>query len=350
MQSTRQLRWLPDPGASPLGPWPGEFLGFPGGHLHVRRVPDGRGGEPAVFVHGLGGASTNWTDLAWLLADVVDGIALDLPGFGLSDPPPGGDYRLATHVRAVEAVVGRAGAPVHLFGNSLGGAVCVRLAAAQPRLVRSLTLISPALPDFAPWRLRDPRLGVLLLPGLRELAAARIARGSPQVRAERVIRLCYADASRVPRVRVEQAAAEISRRDQLEWTGSALVRSLSGLVRAQLGPAGLWASAQRIQAPTLLIWGRRDRLVHHSVGRRAVRKIPGARLLVLPDCGHVAQMEAPMAVAQAWIEQVSGSRIEQVSVFGMEQVSGSRVKQVSGSRAEGDQATYLRGQRGEEEQ
>lgn len=307
MQSAPRLRQLPDPGACPLGPWPGEFLESAAGRIHLRRVSDGRGVEPAVFVHGLGGAATNWTDLAWLLADIVDGVALDLPGFAFSDPPPDNDYRLATHVRAVEAVLRRLGGPVHLFGNSLGGAVCVRLAAAQPRLVRSLTLVSPALPDPAWWRVRDPRLGLLLVPGLRELVVRRLSRTSPKVRAGRVARLCFADPSRVPAQRVAEAEEEIRRRDELEWAGPALVRSLAGLVRAQVGPSGLWASAKRIEAPTLLIWGRRDRLVHHRVGQRAVRSIPGARLVILPDCGHVAQMEAPLTVARAWLELVSGA-------------------------------------------
>src|SRR5438309_1353062 len=94
-----------------LPPWPGEREAG----LLVRRTPP-QGNEPALFVHGLGGASTNWTDLMGLLADEVDGAALDLPGFGWSDPPTGPTYRLGVHVRAVVETLERWDrGPVHLF-------------------------------------------------------------------------------------------------------------------------------------------------------------------------------------------------------------------------------------------
>ena len=58
-----------------------------GTQTFVRRTPATRpGAEPALYVHGLGGSSQNWTDLAYLLADRLDGEAIDLPGFGHSDP------------------------------------------------------------------------------------------------------------------------------------------------------------------------------------------------------------------------------------------------------------------------
>ena len=69
--------------------------------------------ERALYVHGLGGASTNWTDLAALLAVRFDGWAVDLPGFGRSQPPPRGRYSIRGHVRAVidvlEHIVGQPG-------------------------------------------------------------------------------------------------------------------------------------------------------------------------------------------------------------------------------------------------
>ena len=70
-------------------------------------------------------------------------------GFGLSPPPDDGDYSMPAHVRAVVRLIESEGrVPVHLFGNSLGGAVATVVAARRPELVRTLTLVSPALPDF----------------------------------------------------------------------------------------------------------------------------------------------------------------------------------------------------------
>ena len=57
--------------------------------------------ERALYVHGLGGASTNWTDLAALLAVRLDGWAVDLPGFGRSAATPRARYSIRGHVRAV---------------------------------------------------------------------------------------------------------------------------------------------------------------------------------------------------------------------------------------------------------
>src|SRR4029450_10831539 len=120
--------------------WPGEHVWVDGSATYVRRTPPTSvDAEPALFVHGLGGSSLNWTDLAYLLADRLDGQAIDLPGFGYSDP--GRSYGVA---RRVGRWIERSGrGPVHLFGNSLGGAVTVRVAALRPDLVRTLTLVSP---------------------------------------------------------------------------------------------------------------------------------------------------------------------------------------------------------------
>jgi pimeloyl-ACP methyl ester carboxylesterase len=61
----------------------------------------------------------------------------------------------------------------------------------------------------------------------------------------------------------------------------------------------MWARMGAIKAPTLVVWGDRDRLVNVTRAARTARAIPGARLLVIRDVGHVAQMEQPGTVARA---------------------------------------------------
>ena len=63
----------------------------------------------------------------------------------------------------------------------------------------------------------------------------------------------------------------------------------------------MWRQAARVAAPTLLVWGAQDRLVDVSLAPRAARTFPDARLLVLDDVGHVAQMERPDLVARAFL-------------------------------------------------
>ncbi len=276
--------------------WPGEQRG----PVFVRTGPAG-GHEPALMVHGLGGSANNWTDLVGLLADRMDSEAMDLPGFGHS-PPPAEGYRLGAHVRAVVRRIEERGAgPVHLFGNSLGGAVCTLVAAKRPDLVRTLTLVSPALPDLRPKRGGDPRMPLMLLPGLNVLARRQLARASSEQRARAVISMCFADPTRVSAERVEESVAEVQRRSGLGHADDAFTRSLRGLVGSYLarGPRAIWRQAATIQAPTLLVWGVQDRLVSVSLAPRAADTVPDSWLLVLDDCGHVAQMERPDLVARA---------------------------------------------------
>ncbi|MFC7719162.1 alpha/beta fold hydrolase [Nonomuraea recticatena] len=152
----------------PIEHWPGRMIG----DVHVRSTPEGTAAEQAVFVHGLAGSATNWTDLMGELRDLVTGHAIDLPGAGYSPAPEDGDYSLSAHARAVIALMEHTG-PAHLFGNSLGGAVAVSVAATRPDLVRSLTLISPALPDLLP-RYGPARVAAAATPRLGEWVADRL--------------------------------------------------------------------------------------------------------------------------------------------------------------------------------
>lgn len=289
--STAELPELP----AYVPPWPGELRG----PVFVRSGP-AEGAEPALLVHGLGGSSNNWTDLVALLRGRLDCQMLDLPGFGQS-PPPAEGYRLGAHVRAVIAAIeARDGGPVHLFGNSLGGAVATLVAARRPDLVRTLTLVSPALPSLRPRRGSDPRLP-LLLPRLDALARRQLARVTPEQRARAVVQLCFADPGKVSPQRMAETVEEVRRRSGLAHDGDAFTGSLRGLVGSYLarGPRAVWRQVARVQAPTLLIWGAQDRLVDVSIAPRAARTLPDARLLVLDGVGHVAQMERPDLVARA---------------------------------------------------
>jgi pimeloyl-ACP methyl ester carboxylesterase len=279
--------------------------------LYVRRA--GReDAPPAVFVHGLGGSSNNWTDLMALLADRVDGHAPDLPGFGYSGPPADGRYGLDTHVAAVVDYVTALGrGPVHLLGNSLGGAVSVRVAAEHPELVRTLTLVSPALPQYRLRRTNDPRLALLLLPGLASLVERERSRATPESVARSVLALCAADPRAIHPDRVADLAAEVARRRDLPYAATALAASLRGLVRSyfEVGPRNLWRQLGTITAPTLVVWGDGDRLVPKALGPVAVRRLRNGRLLALPDAAHIAQVERPEVVAAAVVRLIEESAL-----------------------------------------
>lgn len=286
-----------------LPPWPGDTVALPSGEVFLRQTPGTTGmAEPAVYVHGLGGSATNWTDLAGLLAPRLDAVAVDLPGFGHSPPPRDRNYSIAARVRSVVELIeaGEHGA-VHLLGNSLGGLVSVAVAAIRPDLVRSLTLISPALPGIRLPAAADPALTLLLLPGASRLAQRRLLRQTPLQRAHDVIDLCFGNPGLVPEARLTEAAEEAARRAELPYAMEALTASLRGIAVLHLtrGARSPWRLARTIQAPTLVVWGDRDKLVHVSLAPRTARAIPDSRLLVLPGVGHTAQLEDPVSTARA---------------------------------------------------
>jgi pimeloyl-ACP methyl ester carboxylesterase len=287
----------------PLPAWPVDTLDVAGAQLAVRRAePTRPDAEPALYVHGLGGSATNWTDLMGLLRDRVDGEALDLPGFGFSPPPEDGDFSPEGHARTVVALLEhRDRGPVHLFGNSLGGAVATLVAARRPDLVRTLTLVSPAMPDLRPRRHTLP-MALMWLPVFGEAAQRYLTGLPPEKRMEGILELCFADPTAVPEPRRIETIEEIRRRNGLPYAGDAALASLRGLVSAYVAPTtrSPWAAARQITVPTLVLYGREDRLVRWRQSRRAARTYPGARVVVLPGCGHVAQMERPDLIATAW--------------------------------------------------
>ncbi|KAA0935246.1 alpha/beta fold hydrolase [Streptomyces apricus] len=280
-------------------------VGLPGVTLTVRSRPPAREGlPPALYVHGLGGSSQNWSALMPLLDDLVDSEALDLPGFGDSPPPDDGDYSVTGHARAVIRYLDATErGPVHLFGNSLGGAVTTRVAAVRPDLVRTLTLVSPALPELRPQRTAVPT-ALLALPGVASLFTRFTKDWTAEQRVRGVMALCYGDPGMVTPEGFRNAVEEMERRLALPYFWDAMARSARGIVDAYTlgGQHGLWRQAERVLAPTLLVYGGRDQLVSYRMAQRAARAFRQSRLLTLPDAGHVVMMEYPETLATAFRE------------------------------------------------
>jgi len=317
---------------APIPVWPGQLVTVGAAEVFVRSAPAAAGAEPALCVHGLGGSSTNWTDLMGLLGqpdpppgqagqdgqdepDERDGQnarwpswpggptlgceALDLPGNGHSPPPPDGDYSVRAQAAVVACLIEQRGrGPVHLIGNSLGGAVCTRLAAHRPELVRTLTLVSPALPDLRP-RPVPARISVLQIPGLGSWMLRRAGRIPARQRVMITLRDVYFDVGLVHPARLAEDIAEVERLDGLGYSGDVLLRSAKAVISEYFrrGPGSLWRDAAQISADVLAIYGSHDRLVDPRMAARAARTFQQARVVVLPRTGHVAQMERPDDVA-----------------------------------------------------
>lgn len=260
-----------------------------------------------MLIHGLGGSALNWVPLMERLEGVSASLAIDLPGFGLSPPPRDGDYTPRGHARAAAAAIEewrrRRGieGPVHVMGNSMGGAVSVQLAAHRPDLVSTLTLVSPALPSARVGR-GNAHLPVVAVPGVGEALVRRYAAVPVEQRVQATLDACMTDPSRIPAALREELLAETAHRDALPYATDAFFRSLRGLLAtyADPGPRRPWRLARQVRQPVLAIYGEDDTLVDPRGAARAAREFPDAEVVLLDDCGHVAQMEHPDAVADLW--------------------------------------------------
>ena len=242
----------------PIPHWPGRLVNLGDHQVFVRRAagqgeparpeparPEPARPEPALCVHGLEGSSRNWTDLMDLLRPALACEALDLPGFGDSPPRPDGRYSIAALAQTVTTLIEKQNrGPVHLIGNSLGGAVCVKVAATRPELIRTLTLISPALPDARP-RMDLLRFPVISFPWIGPWLFSKLQLIPPERRVADVIATCFSDPGLFARARFAAEVAELTRRDSLGYSGAALAGSARALTTEVLRAGGRPGLARR---------------------------------------------------------------------------------------------------------
>jgi pimeloyl-ACP methyl ester carboxylesterase len=177
----------------------------------------------------------------------------------------------------------------------------LQLAAHRPELVATLCLVAPALPELRP-RATNIHLPVMTLPKVGDYLFEKYQNVDAQRRVQATFDLCFADPSRIPAERRSQAQDEARRRDGLPYVREVWLECIRGLLATYVdrSPARPWKLAEQVGAPTMLVYGRADKLVNPIAAHRATRAFPKADVVVIPDCGHVAQMEHPGLVAGMW--------------------------------------------------
>ena len=294
----------------PVQHWPGRSVDLGGGdQVYLAQPPWSATGERdlVLCVHGMSGAATNWTDLMAELAPDFDCAGVDLPGSGFSAPPA---RRSGYSVRALAKTMIRLietldRGPVHLVGNSMGGAISIRVAAARPDLVKTLTLISPVLPDLRP-HLSTIHFPILALPFVGRAMTRYWARVPAENRVAGVYRACCYDPAILHPERFAQEVAALRRLDELGYGGATLVGAARTLVAETLTPRplSLWRAAERVQAPALVLFGSHDRLMSPALAAPAARAFKNAKVEVLAHVGHIGQMERPDLIAARFREMV----------------------------------------------
>ncbi|MEU6581515.1 alpha/beta fold hydrolase [Nocardia sp. NPDC046763] len=252
---------------------------------------------PILLLHGIGRSLEDWASQFRLLAASHRVIALDIPGFGFSARlrEPSSLEVFAHGVARTLDALGE-NRPVHLVGNSLGGAVAMRLLVAAPERVASLTLVDSA--GFGSEV--TPLLRLLAVPGLGRLVAAHTTRAGARM-LERTI---YADPALATEARIEHALAIAEQPDPGSVTYE-IARALATWrgVRSRWR-SELLAAVAGHPRPTLLMWGDRDRVLPSHQLCAASHLIPHARTHLFAGIGHAPQMECPNEFAELVTEFV----------------------------------------------
>ena len=256
--------------------------------LHGRAISYLGGGDGPVLllIHGMAGNSENWGEVIQPLAQRHTVIAPDLPGHGASEAGPG-DYslgNLAASLRDLLLILGHE--RVTLVGHSLGGGVAMQLAYQFPEMVERLVLVSSGGlgPEVS------PVLRAAALPGAELFIAATAGLGQRAGSAigRRLAAVGIAPSADVAEVARGYASLSDPRRRKAFL---ATLRSVVGTKGQRVAAVDRLYLAEAV--PVLIVWGARDRIIPVSHGKEAHNAIPGSRLEIFEDAGHLPQVEQP---------------------------------------------------------
>lgn len=277
--------------------------------IHGRSVTYAEAGQGPVLllIHGMGGTFENWQEVIEPLGRHHTVIAPDLPGHGAS-APGSGDYSigaLAAGLRDLLLALGQERATV--VGHSLGGGIAMQLAYQFPEMAERLVLVasgglgpevSPVLRAAA---LPGADLFISVTAGVGQRVGSALARGLSAFGLRP-----NADVAEV--ARGYASLADPDRR-----------AAFLGTLRSVVGTGGQHVDAtDRLYLaealPVLIVWGARDSIIPVRHGEDAHRAIPGSRLEIFEDVGHLPQLEAPgrfIAALERFLEETEPAQFDQ---------------------------------------
>lgn len=249
--------------------------------VDIRYRDEGAKDAPAiVMIHGFTASLETWDAVAGALQNDYRVIRLDLPGHGLSGTDETGDYSNERTVQIVGAFIDKLtlDAPI-IMGNSLGGLVAWRLAAANPERVSNLILIAPG--GFSINGVTDSPVDV---PAMVKYYLSK----APAAGVKQATTALYGDPSKLSPERLSQVT------DMMQRPGN----GDSFVVRAaQFTLPAPEVTLSRVTTPTLILWGSKDVMVPPDHGARFAAAMPNAALISYDGAGHLPHEEIPEKVS-----------------------------------------------------
>ena len=265
---------------------PSQFLNIAGMNIHLRDEGPKTDNEPIVLIHGTSASLHTWNGWVDALKEDRRVIRFDLPGFGLTGPDPENNYKIERYAQVVIAMLNELKVKkVVLAGNSLGGYVSWATAVLYPNRVSKLILVDASGYRFQPesvplaFKLAQHPLASLLLKDVlpKSLVADSVKNvyGNPDLVSDELVGRYY----------------DLSLR---EGNSSALKARFK-----QMSPGFLVDKIKTISAPTLIIWGGKDRLILPKFGHQFDQDIANSHLVVFDELGHVPHEENPQSTVLA---------------------------------------------------
>lgn len=250
-------------------------------------------GEPVVLIHGIGHRRQAWDPIVNQLAEKYDVIAVDLAGFGESPPyPKNVSYDMGTACENLAQNFAEWGIErPHVVGNSLGGAISLELGARG--LVSSVTALSPA--GFFGSVSRFQAFFLLFVLRVSSLLPNWVLRAvSRQSIGRRVIgSVLYTHPERF---------------DADEAYGDALALKNATAFERTIKAGVKYRFDSPVPVPTTVAWGTKDRILPFSQSARAQERLPEARHVALPHCGHVPMIDDPELVLRVIDQTIAETR------------------------------------------
>jgi len=237
---------------------------------------EGGRGPVLLLVHGFGGDKDNFTRVARFLVPYFRVVIPDLPGFGDASRDAAASYDIASQVARLHAFVAALGlGQAHLGGNSMGGFIAAQYAATHPDDVVTLWLLDAAGFDGAfdtdvIRRYAATGESVLLLRSVASFDALMATATHRRPWLPPALRRALAARGIRDRTLHERIFREIG-------VGSPTLESISSAIRA----------------PTLIVWGRQDRILNPDVAASMHARIAGSELSMMEDTGHLPMVERP---------------------------------------------------------
>lgn len=244
-------------------------------------------GDPVLCIHGFGASLFSWRNLVAPVSKNYQLILIDLKGSGNSPKPPDPHYSTKDHVDLIyKFILDHDLRNLTLVGNSFGGALSLSLSVMlienQPGRLRSLILIDAgAYKEYIPFYVK--------LIGVPIIGAAAVYLIPAICMAKSVLKLAYYDPGKITAEQIAAYAAPLA----APGGKHALLETGKQIIPPNIDE--LTARYKDINVPTLIIWGRQDKVIDPIVGTLLDQAIPNSTLKWIDQCGHVPQEENPEA-------------------------------------------------------